>query len=68
MRGSGSVASRMPSRGVGTVGIVDTASRLISPDGEWRCVVETEKGLVVGEIYFSVVSADSPVPLVEKVK
>lgn len=38
------------------------------PDGEWRCVVETEKGLVVGEVYFSVVSTDDPVPLVEKVK
>lgn len=38
------------------------------PDGEWKCVVETEQGLVIGETQFTVVSADVTPPLIQNVR
>jgi len=38
------------------------------PEGDWRCVVETEKGLVIGETRFAVVAADEPAQQVERVR
>jgi hypothetical protein len=35
------------------------------PEGSWRCVVETEKGLVIGHVRFEVVAVNEPVPQVE---
>ncbi len=32
------------------------------PEGEWRCVIETEKGLVVGETRFEVIAVDESAP------
>jgi hypothetical protein len=37
-------------------------------DGEWRCVVETEGGKVVGETYFSVQTVSTPVRVQEAMR
>jgi len=34
------------------------------PEGEWRCVVETEKGLVIGETGFTIVTTETTPELV----
>ena len=66
MPGSGSVASRIAIEGGRDGGYRGYSIKTNLPDGEWRCVVETEKGLVVGEVYFSVVSLIAPYLLLKR--